>query len=101
MYVLLAYRTFYRTKVSATEYVTAGPILNRIKFFHAAISDTLHFFLSTLTLSLYSRLRPSGHHCTVEPSLSGHPRVPGSGRLMETGRSTEVRHKLVYSLAET
>ena len=101
MYVLLADRTFYRTKVSATEYATVGPIRNGIKFFLAAISDTLHFFLSTLILSLYSRLRLSGHHCTVEPPLSGHPRVPGSGRLMETGSTTEVPHKLVYSLAET
>ena len=46
-------------------------------------------------------MRPSGHHCTVKPPLSVHPRVPGSGLLMETGRSTEVPHSLVYSLAET
>ena len=52
MSVLLADRTFYRTKVSATEYVTVGPIRNRIKFFLAAFSDTLHFFLSTLIGSL-------------------------------------------------
>ena len=34
------------------DYVTVGPIRNRMKFSLVAISDTLHFFLSALTLSL-------------------------------------------------
>ena len=36
----------------STDYVTIRPLRNRMNFFLAAISDTLHFFLSALTLSL-------------------------------------------------
>ena len=85
----------------STDYVKIGPIRNPMKFFLAAISDTLHFFLSALTWSLLSRLRPSGHHCTVEPSLSGHPRGTRKWPLNEGCLTTEVCHMLADSLAET
>ena len=36
----------------STDYDTVEPLHNQMRFFLAAISGTLHFFLSALTLSL-------------------------------------------------
>ena len=48
-----SYRSnFLSDEGPSTDYVTVGPIRNRMTFFLAAFSDTLHFFLSALTLSL-------------------------------------------------
>ena len=53
VYVCPSYRSnFLSDEGLSTDYVTVEPIRNRMKFFLAAISDTLHFFLSALTLSL-------------------------------------------------